>query len=63
MKPNLTEKMSSKITAIKPDSKDSFTVKNAREMQACYRAAEVLGLKIGRQVDYAHGGWRVIRFT
>jgi hypothetical protein len=32
-------------------------------MTACYRAAETLGVKIGRQVDWARGGWRVIRFT
>lgn len=60
---NMTEKMKAKIFALAPDSKDSFVVKSHREMTACYRAAETLGVKIGRQVDWARGGWRVIRFT
>lgn len=63
MKRNLTERMKSKIMALAPDSKSSFVIKNHREMTACYRAAEVLGVKIGRQIDWAGGGWRVIRFN
>jgi hypothetical protein len=63
MKMNQTQTMAVKICALRPGAKDSFKVKNKREMSACYRAAESIGIKIGRQVDWADGGWRVIRFN
>jgi len=62
-KTNLTDKMKRKISALACSTNSTITIKNHREMAACYRAAEILGVSIARQVNLRGGGWTVYRIS